>query len=318
MKKKGFTLVELLAVIVILAIILAISIPGITRVIENTTVSAFLSDAKMIIKTVENKRLTDENYLPTNLSELNISDGNYNNVTFSVVEGKVYVKIIGQNKWEGLTACGTYQNMRVGEAIECETPSGGVFACGDIFVDDRDWNEYTTIQIGTQCWFKEDLRHNNDSCLTKPWGSSPGNYMACRDNERTDYPSYHYQWEVANTACPTGWHLPSDDEWKVLEMHLGMSQAEVDTTGWRGTDQGTKLKTSTWKGNNASGFTALPVGYHGTNGLFDGAGSYSYLWTSISSGINACRRGLSSTSYTVNRSVSAQAYGHSVRCLLDQ
>ncbi|MDD4298966.1 MAG: prepilin-type N-terminal cleavage/methylation domain-containing protein, partial [Bacilli bacterium] len=50
MQKKGFTLVELLAVIVILAIILAIAVPGITGLIESTTKSAFASDAKMIIK----------------------------------------------------------------------------------------------------------------------------------------------------------------------------------------------------------------------------------------------------------------------------
>ncbi|MDD2470217.1 MAG: prepilin-type N-terminal cleavage/methylation domain-containing protein, partial [Bacilli bacterium] len=55
MKKKEFTLVELLAVIVILAIILAIAVPGITRLIESTTKSAFTSDAKKIIKAVENK-----------------------------------------------------------------------------------------------------------------------------------------------------------------------------------------------------------------------------------------------------------------------
>ena len=42
-------------------------------------------------------------------------------------------------------------------------------------------------------------------------------------------------------ACPTGWHLPSDDEWKQLEMHLGMSQSEADVTGWRGKNQGSEL-----------------------------------------------------------------------------
>ena len=51
--RKGFTLVELLAVIVILAIILAIAIPGITGIISNAKVSAFESDAKMIITGIE-------------------------------------------------------------------------------------------------------------------------------------------------------------------------------------------------------------------------------------------------------------------------
>ncbi|MDD2490335.1 MAG: prepilin-type N-terminal cleavage/methylation domain-containing protein, partial [Bacilli bacterium] len=52
MKKKAFTLVELLAVIVILAIILAIAIPSISGIINNATKEAFLSDAKMVLKAV--------------------------------------------------------------------------------------------------------------------------------------------------------------------------------------------------------------------------------------------------------------------------
>lgn len=51
--KKGFTLVELLAVIVILAIILAIAIPGISGIINNARKGAFESDVKMIITGIE-------------------------------------------------------------------------------------------------------------------------------------------------------------------------------------------------------------------------------------------------------------------------
>lgn len=312
MQKKGFTLVELLAVIVILAIILAIAVPGITGLIESTTKSAFASDAKMIIKAVENKRLTDENYLPTNLSELNISEANYNNVTFSTIEGKVYIKIIGQNKWEGLTACGTYQNMQTGEDVECP------FICGDAYIDTRDNKQYATVQIGTQCWFKEDLQYNYNSCLSKTWGSSTGNYIACRSNDSSTYPSYHYQWEVAKIACPSGWHLPTDAEWKKLEMYLGMTQAQADATGWRGTDQGTKLKTSAWGGNNSSGFTALPVGYRSTDGSLRNVSSNGLWWSSSPSGSNAWRRSLDSGYSTVCRNAYSQAYGYSVRCLLGQ
>ncbi|MDD4298442.1 MAG: fibrobacter succinogenes major paralogous domain-containing protein [Bacilli bacterium] len=319
MKKKEFTLVELLAVIVILAIILAIAVPGITRLIESTTKSAFTSDAKKIIKAVENKRLTDENYLPTNLSELNISEANYNNVTFSTIEGKVYIKIIGQNKWEGLTACGTYQNMQAGENVECEEPTGETWLCGDAYIDTRNNKQYATVQIGTQCWFKEDLQYNYNSCLSKTWGDSTGNYIACRSNESSTYPSYSYQWEVAKMACPSGWHLPTDAEWKTLEIYLGMTQAQADAEGWRGTDQGTKLKTSAWSGNNSSGFTALPVGGRDTtDGLLFPVGSGGFWWSSSPSGSNAWSRGLLSFYSTVSRDSVSQANGLSVRCLLGQ
>ncbi|MBA7584634.1 hypothetical protein ES708_26591 [subsurface metagenome] len=50
-----------------------------------------------------------------------------------------------------------------------------------------------------------------------------------------------YNWPAALNACPTGWHLPSDEEWKQLEMYLGMSQSEAENTGWRGTDEGGKV-----------------------------------------------------------------------------
>ena len=43
-------------------------------------------------------------------------------------------------------------------------------------------------------------------------------------------------------VCPSGWHLPGDSEWKQLELFLEMSQIEVDNTGYRGTDEGGKLK----------------------------------------------------------------------------
>ena len=59
-----------------------------------------------------------------------------------------------------------------------------------------------------------------------------------------------YLWQTALIACPTGWHLPGDEEWKTLEMYLGMSQSEADDISWRGTDEGTKLKsTSGWHQN---------------------------------------------------------------------
>jgi len=85
-------------------------------------------------------------------------------------------------------------------------------------------------------------------------------------------------------ACPSGWHLPSDAEWKELEIYLGMSQKEADTIKARGTDEGDKLKEA---GNihwidlntgatNSSGFTALPSGYRYVGGKFSYLGISAY------------------------------------------
>ena len=93
-------------------------------------------------------------------------------------------------------------------------------------------------------------------------------------------------------ACPIGWHLPSDNEWKQLEMHLGMSQSEVDRFSWHGTNQGSQLagNSSLWNSgdlvNNeqfgTSGFLGLPGGYRDyEDGLFNLMSTNGYWWSSI-------------------------------------
>ena len=50
-----------------------------------------------------------------------------------------------------------------------------------------------------------------------------------------------YSWQGAQEAVPDGWRLPTDDDWKKLEMALGMTQQQADADGWRGTVQGTLM-----------------------------------------------------------------------------
>lgn len=77
--------------------------------------------------------------------------------------------------------------------------------------------------------------------------------------------------------CPYGWHIPTDSEWKQLEMHLGMTSEDAASTGWRGTDVGNQLKTAGaafWgdaneDATNASGFSALPSGKRNSTGIFE-------------------------------------------------
>ena len=70
----------------------------------------------------------------------------------------------------------------------------------------------------------------------------------------------------AQGICPSGSHIPTDNEWKTLEMSLGMTQSQADATGWRGTDQGTQLKSG-----GSSGMNVPLAGYRTT------AGSFAYL-----------------------------------------
>jgi uncharacterized protein (TIGR02145 family) len=96
-----------------------------------------------------------------------------------------------------------------------------------------------------------------------------------------------YNWYAVYTGklYPTGWHVSTDSDWKTLEMFLGMTQAEADDIGYRGTDQGTQLKSKTgWIDRDADigtdivGFSALPGGFRNNNGIFNQSGYIGSWW----------------------------------------
>jgi prepilin-type N-terminal cleavage/methylation domain-containing protein len=123
MTKKGFTLVELLAVIVILGIILAIAIPAITGIVNKATRDSFASDIRMFFKAINYAKLQDDTFQPINikkdehddniLAKLNIASDNYERVQVIEHHDRLIVVIYGQNKWEGLVAYGDYHNVKV-------------------------------------------------------------------------------------------------------------------------------------------------------------------------------------------------------------
>jgi len=173
------------------------------------------------------------------------------------------------------------------------------------FTDTRDNQTYTAVKIGDQCWMAKNL---NFATPTGSW---------CYANNNTNCNNYGrlYTWQAATTACPTGWKLPTDSEWKTLEMALGMSQADANITGWeRGTDQSTKLKV-----NGSSGFNALIAGKKDPgSGPFGDLNVFGYFWSSTTmAGIDskAWRRTLSPSEPRVFRGDFPKEYSFSVRCL---
>jgi uncharacterized protein (TIGR02145 family) len=203
---------------------------------------------------------------------------------------------------------------------------------------DIDGNAYDTVHIGTQVWMKENLRtsrYSNGDTIPHITNSTiwtnliTGGY--CWYNQDSAmYESlygklYNFYTVVdGRNLCPTGWHMPSDSEWKTLEMFIGMSPAEADGTLHRGTTEGGELKatgTSLWQAPNTGasdeyGFSAIPAGYSGSVLDFGGMGIQSTFWTATPSN--------SSTSYnrtiryemsTISRSNSNNTAGYSVRCI---
>jgi len=180
------------------------------------------------------------------------------------------------------------------------------------FTDPRDGQVYATVTIGDQVWMAENLNFE----IANSW------YY---DNDPANGDIYGrlYTWDAAMMACPEGWHLPSDEEWKTLEMNLGMSQGEADATDWRGIDQGDQMKAMDgWvllgNGSNSSGFTALPAGYRNMAMAYNNLGEIAIFWSSTENmGLFAWQRTLLFASPQVMRFYGIKASGQSVRCVKD-
>jgi len=121
--------------------------------------------------------------------------------------------------------------------------------------------------------------------------------------------------------CPSGWHIPSDGEWMELEISLGMSESVAAFEGWRGTDEGYQMKsTSGWmnngNGSNSSGFTGLPGGYSYSGG-FANFGFVGHWWSASESGSYSWLRLLDNSYDFVGRNGNFRSYGISARCVRD-
>ena len=129
----------------------------------------------------------------------------------------------------------------------------------------------------------------------------------------------HATAEGVQGVCPEGWHLPTDGEWKDLEMFFGMSQASADSIGFRGTDQAAQLLLG-----GGSGFDILYGGVlNGMQNDFGGIDHYSLLWTSTLDSENSYpfRRGFYDDDTRVYRGSGSipqsPQYGYAVRCLFN-
>ena len=104
-------------------------------------------------------------------------------------------------------------------------------------------------------------------------------------------------------------------------MSLGMSEAEAASEGWRGTDEGYQMKsTSGWddgvNGSNSSGFNGLPGG-HNTSGYFANDGQGGHWWSPSESGSYSWVRALYDGNVDVYRVNYNRKYGFSARCVRD-
>ena len=200
--------------------------------------------------------------------------------------------------------------------------------CGDPFTDPRDGYVYNTVQIGNQCWMKENMAWL-PGVSPPTTGSQTDPFYYVYDYDGTvvaeakvtdNYQTYGvlYNWPASLIACPTsgGWHLPDDDEWTVLTDFLGGGDVaggkmkEVGTVHWFDPNVGA---------NNSSGFTALPGGYRSWYGYFYTIGEYGYWWSSTEHTAvnNAWIRRIYNLQAASYRAGNETDNGISVRCVRD-
>lgn len=199
------------------------------------------------------------------------------------------------------------------------------------YTDSRDGKNYNTITIGYQVWLSENLKYlptvNSEEDVS---GTSPRYYVydyhgtdTAEAKSLTNYENYGvlYNWAAASIACPEGWHLPTDSEWRKLELYLGMSLEEANNTGLRGTDEGGEMKsTDFWQdpntgANNSSGFSARPGGAFYDENYFDDINSSGYWWTNTNNGVNSLYRYLKYNDSRIGRLDSPNGYAYSIRCV---
>ncbi len=191
------------------------------------------------------------------------------------------------------------------------------FGCGGSFTDARDGEVYKTVCIGDQIWMAENLRY-----------TAPGS--VCYDNNTANYATYGrlYSWNMMMNGepssnftpsgvegiCPSGWHVPSNNEWQKLVLTLGgvsiAGGALKDISEWDSPNAGA---------TNSSGFSALPGGYTTDFSVaFYEKGTFARFWTSSGSTSDpdlAFHRNLNSNSATVGDITFYKGHGLACRCV---
>jgi uncharacterized protein (TIGR02145 family) len=192
-------------------------------------------------------------------------------------------------------------------------------------ITDNEGNIYNTIQIGNQCWMKENLAYL-PSVSPSSLGSYSSAYYYVYGYEGTivleakatnNYQIYGvlYNLPAAITACPVGWHLPSDAEWFTLSTFLGGDNIAGGKMKAVGTAYWSLPNTSA---DNESGFTGLPGGQKMWGGGFSALGLYAEYWSSTAYNnypYAMWNRVLYYNSSYIGRGYPNRNEGQSVRCV---
>jgi len=222
------------------------------------------------------------------------------------------------------TAVGNQQYMLVSQNLNLyaqwiEESSLGVPCPGMATLTDLDGNLYNTVQIGPQCWMRENLKTTryrtggaipnitNDTEWSKTYLDGEIAAMCYYNNDPESAITFGalYNWFAVNTGtlCPFGWHVPSDDEWIALidwliangynwdgstsmtenKVAKAMSSvAPYDKGIWLNGASGSpgSVNDAGEYKRNSTGFSAIPVGERTVLGIYEAYTWWTHIWSS--------------------------------------
>lgn len=189
---------------------------------------------------------------------------------------------------------------------------------------DIDGNVYQAKTIGTQVWMVDNLKtkkFNDGTSIPLVIPDSIWEFLLTPaycwyDNNEVTYENQYgglYNWYAINSGklAPTGWHIPSDEEWQILvnflggDLVAGGKMKEADTTHWSNPNS---------TGSNLSGFTALPGGMRDEGS--EAIRIIGYYWSATEHDSSfAYGRTLQNTTPIIFRNLIPKTFGLSVRCV---
>jgi uncharacterized protein (TIGR02145 family) len=199
------------------------------------------------------------------------------------------------------------------------------FTTDPLTVKDIDENIYNVIRIGSQLWIKENLKttHFYDGTIiplitdNTNWQNLVTSGYCSYNNDENNKNIYGnlYNWYTVfnDRLCPIGWHVPTENEYLILESFIddaliaGGKLKEAGTVHWTSPNTGA---------TNESNFTALPGGMRNVNGEFKDINNKGFWWAfTYQSDLDAWERRLEYNSEKIFRDFTSKKIGKSVRCI---
>ena len=164
--------------------------------------------------------------------------------------------------------------------LDSTVSNTGIKLTDPFFVDIRDGNRYYQTTVGGKTWSRQNLAYDKAG---KPFSNSEAmSYVFGR----------YYNWEEAKTACPSGWHLSTAQDWLDLAVAV-TGKTTLEIFGTFPDMAGALMPDAKFFDNrmwtyypkvvktNSTGFSAIPVGYAVESGspLFAGISQYAAFWT---------------------------------------